>query len=56
MTRVPNSSNRSVRTMRKDELMMEAHRLGIKNPEGYLVPELRKVVTARRFTYRKTGA
>jgi len=38
---------RPVNTMRRHELVAEAHRLGIKNPDRYLVPELRPVVAGR---------
>lgn len=38
---------RPVKTMRKHELIAEAKRLGIKNPENYLVTELRPVVAAK---------
>lgn len=37
---------RPVKTMRRHELVAEAHRLGIKNPDRYLVKELRPVVAS----------
>jgi hypothetical protein len=38
---------RPVKTMRKHELIAEAKRLGIKNPDRYLASELRPVIAAR---------
>jgi hypothetical protein len=38
--------------MRREELVAEAHRLGIKNPDCYLASELRKVVAARQINKR----
>ncbi|HXI95621.1 MAG TPA: hypothetical protein VNG04_05815 [Candidatus Acidoferrum sp.] len=41
------SVKRPVKTMRRNELVAEAHRLGIKNPDRYNVNELRPVVAGR---------
>lgn len=41
------SSKRPVQSMRRTELEAEARRLGIRNPQGYIVTELRPVVASR---------
>lgn len=41
------AAKRPIRSMRRHELVAEAQRLGVKNPDRYIVSELRTVVGSR---------